>query len=145
VELIVSIIALVHNLTVVVQTSLLGSILSNCLLVMGMSFFCGGMFHKTQYFNQTGAQMSGGLLMLSVMSILFPAAFYLSGAAAPDKADQAVLTISRITAIVVLIIYGLYLFFQLKTHKHLFEDDPKVINRGSIKEGQKKEGEEVEE
>jgi calcium/proton exchanger cax len=42
VELIVSIIALVHHETLIVKTSLIGSILSNLLLVMGMCFYFGG-------------------------------------------------------------------------------------------------------
>jgi len=108
----------------VVQSSLLGSILSNLLLVMGMSFLAGGMFHKSQFFNQTGAQTSASLLLLAVMAILFPAAFTLSGAAAPENLDYAVLQISRITAVVILCVYFLYLFFQLKTHAHLFDDTP---------------------
>jgi len=124
VELIVSIIALKNGLPRVVQASLLGSILSNILLVLGMAFFCGGMFHKAQFFNQTGAQTSASLLLLAVMAILFPAAFTLSGAVGPDKIDHAVLRISEMTAIVILLIYISYLIFQLKTHSHLFEDIP---------------------
>ena len=42
VELIVSILALVDGQIVIVQTSLIGSMLSNLLLVMGMCFFFGG-------------------------------------------------------------------------------------------------------
>lgn len=44
VELILSIAALQAGLYDVVATSLLGSILSNLLLVLGMSFFVGGMW-----------------------------------------------------------------------------------------------------
>lgn len=43
VELILSIAALQAGLYDVVSTSLLGSILSNLLLVLGMSFFVGGL------------------------------------------------------------------------------------------------------
>jgi Ca2+:H+ antiporter len=43
VELILSIAALQAGLYDVVATSLLGSILSNLLLVLGMSFFVGGL------------------------------------------------------------------------------------------------------
>jgi len=122
VELIVAIVALDQYLYQVVQSSLLGSILSNLLLVMGMSFLLGGMKYKEQYFNQTGAQTSASLLTLAVMAILFPAAFFISGAAVPEDLDNDTLLLSRITSIVILLIYISYLIFQLKTHAHLFAD-----------------------
>jgi Ca2+/H+ antiporter len=53
VELIVSIIALVQGKVTIVQASLLGSMLSNLLLVLGMCFFFGGFKHKEQEFNMT--------------------------------------------------------------------------------------------
>jgi len=53
VELIVSIIALVQGKVAIVQASLLGSMLSNLLLVLGMCFFFGGLNHKEQDFNIT--------------------------------------------------------------------------------------------
>lgn len=53
VELIVSIIALAKNEILIVQTSLIGSMLSNLLLVLGMCFFAGGFNRKQQFFNVT--------------------------------------------------------------------------------------------
>lgn len=41
-ELIIAILALTNNKVAVVKYSLLGSILSNLLLVLGTSLFCGG-------------------------------------------------------------------------------------------------------
>lgn len=56
VELIVAILALVDNKVIIVQTSLVGSILSNLLLVLGFCFFFGGLRREAQYFNETVAQ-----------------------------------------------------------------------------------------
>jgi len=53
VELIISIIALIQGKVTIVQASLLGSMLSNLLLVLGMCFFFGGLKHKEQEFNTT--------------------------------------------------------------------------------------------
>lgn len=52
-ELIISIYALKSGMTRVVQLSLLGSILSNMLLVLGCAFLCGGIVNheKEQVFN----------------------------------------------------------------------------------------------
>jgi len=134
VELIISIVALKDGLLRVVQASLLGSILSNLLLVMGMSFFLGGIKYPSQKFNQTGAQTSSSLLTLAVMAILFPAAFFLSNATTPAKIDAALLSLSRVTAIVILIIYVSYLVFQLKTHSHLFVEAEKPVEEKKHKE-----------
>lgn len=53
-EMIISIYALKHGMIRVVQQSLLGSILSNMLLVLGCAFFCGGVirYDKDQKFNK---------------------------------------------------------------------------------------------
>lgn len=53
-EMIISIYALKHGMIRVVQQSLLGSILSNMLLVLGCAFFTGGIIHRNrvQVFNK---------------------------------------------------------------------------------------------
>lgn len=55
------------------QLSLLGSILSNMLLVLGCAFFAGGIKFKTQTFNKTGVGMNSALLLLAVISLSVPA------------------------------------------------------------------------
>ncbi|POW12546.1 hypothetical protein PSHT_08052 [Puccinia striiformis] len=76
VELIVAILALVKCELVVVQSSLLGSILSNLLLVLGMCFFAGGVRFSEQAFSITAAQLNSSLLIMSVIAILIPAGFH---------------------------------------------------------------------
>lgn len=56
----------------VVQVSLLGSIISNLLLVLGTAFFVGGIKFSEQKFNRVGAKTNSGLLMLIVMALAFP-------------------------------------------------------------------------
>jgi hypothetical protein len=58
---------------VFVQVSLLGSVLSNLLLVLGCAFFFGGLKHSTQRFNKISSSINSGLLLLAVMALLFPA------------------------------------------------------------------------
>eukprot|EP00798_Chlamydomonas_sp_ICE-L_P007659 gene7659-813_t len=64
--------ALSQGLLRVVQLSLLGSVISNLLLVMGSAFIVGGINHSTQSFNQQGVSVNCGLLMLAVVAILLP-------------------------------------------------------------------------
>ena len=49
------------------QVSLLGSILSNLLLVLGCAFFFGGLRYPQQTFNKTACALNSGMLTLSVM------------------------------------------------------------------------------
>ncbi|CAG8681600.1 3167_t:CDS:2, partial [Cetraspora pellucida] len=75
VELIISIFALIHGEIEIVQTSLLGSIISNLLLVLGVCIFAGGCFYKDQIFNEVAAQTSSSLMTLSCVSLIIPVAF----------------------------------------------------------------------
>ncbi|TQV96512.1 hypothetical protein V2A60_003095 [Cordyceps javanica] len=137
VELIVAIIALIKGEIVVVQTSLIGSILSNLLLVMGFCFFFGGLRRREQHFNTTVAQTAASLLALAVASVIVPTVFELK-----TQADQKeIAKLSRGTAVILLLVYFAYLFFQLHTHLDVFnEESQKVAARPwthghSLKEG----------
>jgi Ca2+:H+ antiporter len=79
-----------------------------------------------QVYNSTATQMSGVMLALAVMSLLLPTAFH---SAFNDNAiaDHQTLTVSRITSIILLIVYGLYLLFQLKSHRYLYASTPQHI------------------
>lgn len=72
VELIIFIIALVQNQIRVVQASLVGSILANLLLILGMAMTIGGLKYQEQIYDSIVTQMSSSLLALSVLSLLIP-------------------------------------------------------------------------
>ena len=107
-----------ETMLTVVQASLIGSILGNLLLVLGLSLLWGGINHRSQNFNQTANSMNGSLLMLSVLALIIPAAAHHSG-----TTEGSVLTLSRYASLILLSIYGLALLFQLKTHTHIFTSD----------------------
>jgi Ca2+:H+ antiporter len=133
VELIVSIIALTKCELTIVQSSLVGSILSNILLVLGMCFFAGGMRFAEQGFQLNSAQLNSTLLTLSVIVILLPGAFHLAVAKKANGVDpltdfkegQDILRMSHGVAFLVLFIYGSYLVFQLWSHAYWY-NDPKA-------------------
>ncbi|KAJ5633325.1 hypothetical protein N7490_009664 [Penicillium lividum] len=126
VELIIFIIALVKNEIRIVQASLLGSILANLLLILGMAFLLGGLRFQEQIYNSTVTQMSACLLSLSVTSLLLPTAFHASFSATSD-ADRQTLKVSRGTSVVLLLVYILYIVFQLKSHSYLYASIPQRI------------------
>ncbi|KUJ08671.1 uncharacterized protein LY89DRAFT_741523 [Mollisia scopiformis] len=112
----------------IVQASLLGSILANLLLILGMCFLIGGLRFREQIYNSTVTQMSACLLSLSVMSLLLPTAFHASfSTLQADKATSAVLKVSRGTSVILLLVYGMYLLFQLKSHAYMYESTPQHI------------------
>ncbi|KAI7906656.1 calcium/proton exchanger [Cokeromyces recurvatus] len=123
VELILGMIALKEGLVRVVQASILGSILSNILLVLGCCFLAGGIGRSEQTFNATAAQTSTSLLGLTALSLLIPAAFSATAGTEINEVNKGIINLSHGTAIILLIIYFLYLVFQLKTHSELFEDE----------------------
>ncbi|KAK1624939.1 calcium/proton exchanger [Colletotrichum phormii] len=126
VELIIFIIALVKDEIRIVQASLLGSILANLLLILGMCFFLGGLRFREQIYNSTVTQMSACLLSLSVISLVLPTAFHASFQNT-FKAEDQTLKISRGTSVVLLLVYILYLLFQLKSHAYMYESTPQHI------------------
>jgi Ca2+:H+ antiporter len=116
-ELIIAIMALRQGLYSVVKASLTGSIIGNILLVLGAAVLAGGLKHKHQKFNMTGARAQATLLTLAAIALVMPAAFHaLAGPNAVVREESLSLGIS----FVLLAAYGLHLVFSLGTHKQLF-------------------------
>ncbi|KAJ7892005.1 calcium/proton exchanger [Mycena leptocephala] len=123
VELIVAIIALTKCELSIVQSSLIGSILSNLLLVLGMCFFAGGIKFSEQGFGASATQLNSSLLTISVIAILLPNAFRFAVTPQSDPdAGLDILKVSHGVALILLFIYGSYLFFQLYSHATLYVD-----------------------
>lgn len=104
----------------VVQASLIGSILGNLLLVMGLAFLWGGLRFQEQEFNRVQVGSNSSLLLLAVIALIVPTVFH---ASATNSSDDSVLQLSRIVSLLLLLIYALFLLFQLKTHAALFATD----------------------
>ncbi|KAF8997493.1 Sodium/calcium exchanger protein-domain-containing protein [Cyathus striatus] len=135
VELIVAIIALVHCQLQVVQSSLVGSVLSNLLLVLGMCFFAGGLKYSEQGFGLVATQLNASLLTISVIAVLLPAAFHFSDTQLTDEQESKdILSVSHGVAIILLFIYICYLFFQLRSHSRLYKDDNVIQSTKYTKE-----------
>lgn len=119
-ELIISIYALKRGMIRVVQQSLLGSILSNMLLVLGCAFFSGGLvFHgKEQLFNKATAVVNSGLLLMAVMGLLFPAVLHYTHSEVHFGKSE--LALSRFSSCIMLVAYAAYLFFQLKSQTNQY-------------------------
>lgn len=132
-EFIIAIIALTKGLNEVVKASLTGSIIGNLLLVGGAAMVAGGWKREKQTFSRGAAEANGGLLVIAVAAMLLPAIFHFTGERLNDPRlvshDHSV---SVGTSVVLLLVYGLGLWFTLKTHKHIFSPPPQEDSSAGI-------------
>ena len=71
-ELFVSFFALRAGLVTVVQSALVGSILANSLLVLGLAFLLGGWKHGTQKFHSESPRVIVMLMVLAISAMVMP-------------------------------------------------------------------------
>lgn len=125
-ELIIAIAALRAGLHDVVKASLAGSIIGNILLVLGAAMLCGGVRFKEQHFNSDGARTEATLLTLAAIALVLPAVYMMRAEEVPALLEK-VQHLSNAISVVLLLAYGLFLYYSLVTHKALFagshEDD----------------------
>jgi Ca2+:H+ antiporter len=72
-ELIIGIVALHDRRVALVKASITGSIVGNLLLVLGLSFFAGGLGRRSQKFHRTAATNAASMLFLAVVALVMPA------------------------------------------------------------------------
>ncbi|KAL4255150.1 Ca(2+):cation antiporter (CaCA) family protein [Pleurotus pulmonarius] len=125
VEIVVAFSALRRCELKVVQSALLGSMLSKMLLVLGMCFFAGGLRFSEQDFDSTATGINSSLLSISVGAVILPTAYHFSlhagSEASPDE-RRGILKMSHGVSIILLFIYLSYLLFQLWSHTHLYNN-----------------------
>ena len=109
-ELFVCTFALRKGLTTVVSSALIGSILGNMLLVLGLAFVVGGRKHGTLRYSELRARMIMSLLILSVAAMFVPSLAHYVGAAAGDHE----VALSRVTAVVLLAVFALSVPISLR-------------------------------
>ena len=113
IEFMIAIFSLRLGLVELVKASIIGSIIINVLLLIGLSMVFGGLKYKEQKFNKDSAGVSSTMLIIVVVGLVLPSMFNL----VENKSVQAV---SVAVSIVLGIVYILSLFYTLGTHKHLF-------------------------
>ncbi|XP_055832127.1 vacuolar cation/proton exchanger 3-like [Solanum dulcamara] len=139
-EMIIGLFALYQRKIHVLKYSLLGSILSNLLLVLGSSLFCGGLANikKEQTFDRKQADVNSLLLLLGLLCHMLPLMYRLALGPSINNINNNVTTsilgLSRVSSIAMLIAYAAYLFFQLKTHRQLFESPEEEEEENKVSE-----------
>jgi Ca2+:H+ antiporter len=110
-ELFVGLFALREGLTGVVRAALVGSVLGNAVLVLGLSFIAGGLRHGTQRFNAETPRLNASLLLLVVAALLVPTLASRLGTPAAAHAG----TLSDDLAVILLIVYALSVPYYLRS------------------------------
>src|SRR4051812_21916529 len=110
-ELIISLVALKAGYLEMVRASLIGAILANLLLALGVAFLLGGLRFHEQRFNQIATRAYSTMMFVAAISMAVPAAFSRVFATQGVVRQEQLLNIG--IAILLLVAYGLYLVFSL--------------------------------
>ena len=117
-ELIIALVALKAGYLDMVRASIIGAILANLLLALGVAFLLGGLRFHDQQFNPAGARAYSTMMLLAAVSLAVPSAFSRYFSPTDTIRQEKLLNIG--IAVLLLLAYGLYLIFSLKTHRETF-------------------------
>jgi len=116
-ELVIALAALRAGEYTLVKASIAGAIVTNSLFMLGASFLLGGLRHHVQEYNRVNARLQAGLLFLATVALLVPSA--VGGADGASK-SAFVTSLSLGLAVLLIVAYGLGLWFTLGTHPEIF-------------------------
>ena len=124
-ELIIAIVALGKGHVGLVKASITGSIVGNLLLVLGLSFFVGGLGRTVQKFHRTAATNAAAMLVLAVIALVIPAVYDLAlyGSLAPRP--LAIDRLSLFSALILIVAYAGSLVYAFTAHRDLFRSSDK--------------------
>ena len=117
-ELIIAVVALKAGLFDMVRASLIGAVLANLLLALGVAFFLGGLRYHNQEYNPGATRVYSSMMLIAVISLVVPSAFSRFFSSEATMRQEQLLNLGM--AAVLLIAYTLYLVFMLKTHPEFF-------------------------
>lgn len=110
-ELIITIFALKEGLLELVRASIIGSVLGNLLLVMGLAIFLGGLRHGIQVFERRQAAMNATLLILAFMALAIPSLF--DHTFVESRAFESELLLSEGIALILIALYAANIVYSL--------------------------------
>jgi Ca2+:H+ antiporter len=113
IEFFIAIFSLRNGLIELVKASIIGSIVLNVLLLIGLAMVFGGLKYKEQRFNKDSAGLSSTMLIIAVAGLVLPSMYSML---VSKPAHAMSLSVSAVMGVV----YLLSLLYTLVTHKHLF-------------------------
>jgi Ca2+:H+ antiporter len=109
----IAIFAIRAGLVEMVKASMIGSIILNILLLIGLSMLFGGFRYHKQTFNRDSAGVASTMLLIAIAGLSLPTIYSV-------LTSKPVIIMSRAVSITLGITYLLSLVFVLFTHRHLF-------------------------
>jgi Ca2+:H+ antiporter len=116
-ELVIALTALRAGQYMLVKASIAGAIVTNSLFMLGMSFLLGGLKYHVQEYNRAGARLQAGMLFLASVALFVPSSVR---GLETVQAEMFTQKLSLILSVLLILGYGLGLFFSLKTHREFF-------------------------
>ena len=123
VELVVSITALASGLYRLVVISVAGAVITNCLLVLGISTFVAGRREQHVQIDARSTNLQARQLMLSLLFLAVPTIFSLGKGLNPMEGTNQLdnfAVYSLVVAVMILLYYVLSFVLQLGTHRSFF-------------------------
>ncbi len=117
-EVVIVILAINAGLEDIARASIIGSVIGNILLILGLSLILGGWKNGIQTFNERVATTNSSMLILGVAGLGLPTLF------AALHSDGSVEVLSRWTGAALLVCYGAYIVFTFSMPGQQLEDEP---------------------
>ncbi|KAJ3579792.1 hypothetical protein NPX13_g775 [Xylaria arbuscula] len=117
-----------ENKYYIIRAAILGSILATMLLCLGLCFFAAGLRRETATFDSALSEVGTGLLLMAGLGLAIPTIFWHSislnlenyGINATEL-DFRTTQISRVVAILLLLAYIVFVWFQMRTHHGIYD------------------------
>ena len=119
-ELIIAVVALRNGHIELVKASITGSIIGNLLLVLGLSFFVGGLGRRMQRFHRTSATNTSAMLFLGVVALVMPAVLDLAVYGSLKARPPAIDRLSFWSALILIGAYAGSLIYAFTAERDLF-------------------------
>ncbi|KAG0022969.1 hypothetical protein BGZ81_008295 [Podila clonocystis] len=153
VELSVAAFALIKGMVRVVQAAMLGAILNNLLLMMGITFTVGGFYHHEQPLQADTTQTGMNLLMIVIISYVIPVGldatltdlrvkvlpeshnqteFFEQIRGVHEQVNHDILNISKIMAVIMLVLYGCCLLYQWDSRSFMVTPEAKHSEKFTV-------------
>ena len=127
------------NLIPVIQAAILGSILTNLLLCLGLCFYVGGLRQSTQTFHASVSEVGSGLLLVAGFGLLIPSAFYSAlksetvnvkvgsfvvkaSKFTEKRLQHDVMKISQATSVILIIAFAVYIWYNARSQHSIFDE-----------------------
>lgn len=134
-ELMMSLWSIKYGMESMAKAGLLGSVIANMLLGLGIAVFCGGIRYREQKFNKILARTNMNMLFLVMVTVIIISALNKYS----FVGNGTFLKLSLVVSVVLILVYILGLVFSLYTHSNLFlvgsnEGEKKEINKKELRE-----------